>query len=416
MNKKIIILLKFLCITYLIIFVQKILLYPQHSIIKKNKFKQQNLFTIGLESLTNKNKYTNLKALNYCLISDNSKTFNKVNQQDLDLLLTNSFKIKKIFVPIKNKQANILQKDIILNSANSKIPVYKLNILGNEFPQRYIRDIDGIIFDLNTIGINYDLAHQSLFKIIELAEKNNKKLIILDRPNILGDKIEGPGEIPFRTGLTLGELALYINKYYKKNSINLTIIPMENWKRSNPLQNVKANQISKKTPSINTCYGYSFLNVLNHVKPISIDINSPLAYQVFNLPEDKQLSEWETDYLKKISYKLGFFCKNYINKKTQKQGIRIRIKQDINQFSIFNSLLNLLRFLKNRKNINISFSKEFDQIFGTNSVRLYLQDQKTFEEVKNEINKNLNKFYTKAKSCFLYQPYPQIIKPELIRT
>lgn len=421
MNKKIITLLKLACIGYLIIFVQKTLVNQTSKTINNKIIQHQNVeFLTGLENLVNQKNLNWIKNLNLCLISNNPKTLNKENKKDVDLLLQNNFKIKEIFVPFQHKNTSTLQKGSVLSTQNIQIPIFKWNLLGNEFPQKYIREVDGIIFDLTSLGMRNDLSHKTLMHTIQLVQEYNKKLIILDRPNPLGYKMEGPGEIPLRTGMTLGELATYINKYCNKKPIDLTVIPMQNWQRHKPLQNIKSKQMPINVPSVNTCYGYSLLKLINETKPITVDIKTPLAYQVFMLPEKNQLSDWELQYFLRISSKLGFLCKNcsIFDKSTKKhlQGIRIRIKKDANKFSTFNSLLTLLRFFKNRKNINISFSKDFDKIVGTSSARLYIQDQTSFYELKNEVEKGLDNFYHKAKGCFLYKPYPEIEKVELIRT
>jgi len=37
--------------------------------------------------------------------------------------------------------------------------------------------------------------------------------------------------IPIRYGLTPGEIALYINRYYLDGKLNLTVVPMKGWKK-----------------------------------------------------------------------------------------------------------------------------------------------------------------------------------------
>ena len=102
--------------------------------------------------------------------------------------------------------------------------------------------LDALLVDLPDIGARvYTFAH-TLSYCLEEAE--NLEVIILDRPNPLGG-LEMEGHIlsgdcrsfvglhplPMRHGLTLGELALFINRRLPRPA-HLTIVPSENWRRS----------------------------------------------------------------------------------------------------------------------------------------------------------------------------------------
>lgn len=79
---------------------------------------------------------------------------------------------------------------------------------------------------------------------IEVCAKNNVEVIVFDRPNPIGRKVEGcparvdagsvgrllPGQtfsIPQRYGLTVGEFISYLRPYLP--SFKLTIIKMSKW-------------------------------------------------------------------------------------------------------------------------------------------------------------------------------------------
>ena len=82
---------------------------------------------------------------------------------------------------------------------------------------------------------------------MQAAAESGKKFILLDRPNpINGIDLEGPVldltlisfvgyfPIPVRHGLTLGELAKMTagEGFINPSTVDLTVIPMEGWKRS----------------------------------------------------------------------------------------------------------------------------------------------------------------------------------------
>jgi len=85
--------------------------------------------------------------------------------------------------------------------------------------------IDSVLhaFDIQDVGVRFYSYISSMHYMMEVCAENNKKLIILDRPNPLGDYVDGPilnikyrsfvgmHPIPIVHGMTVGELALMIN-------------------------------------------------------------------------------------------------------------------------------------------------------------------------------------------------------------
>ena len=103
--------------------------------------------------------------------------------------------------------------------------------------------IDILLVDLVDVGTRVYTFFHTLSYCLEAAKKYGKKIIILDRPNpVNGLSIEGnlldPGfssfvgryPIPMRHGLTLGELALFINHRFNINC-DLAVIEISGWRR-----------------------------------------------------------------------------------------------------------------------------------------------------------------------------------------
>lgn len=105
-------------------------------------------------------------------------------------------------------------------------------------------EIEALVVDLVDVGTRvYTFAH-TLSYCLEEAGRQNLPVVVLDRPNpIGGDQVEGNlladdcrsfvglHPLPMRHGLTLGELALYINSRLKSPA-PLTVIPCDNWRRA----------------------------------------------------------------------------------------------------------------------------------------------------------------------------------------
>ena len=107
-------------------------------------------------------------------------------------------------------------------------------------------DLDTILFDIPDVGCRFYTYLWTLTHVMEACAKQEKKLIILDRPNPVSGNLElaegpllneiqssfiGRWPIPIRHSCTLGELALYFN-IVRHLHCNLEIIRCEGWERN----------------------------------------------------------------------------------------------------------------------------------------------------------------------------------------
>ncbi len=96
--------------------------------------------------------------------------------------------------------------------------------------------VDVVIFDIQDIGLRFYTYVSSLKLLLESVE--NQKVIVLDRINPLGRKVEGglieedyrsfvgSVDVPIRHGLTIGEMARFIAKDL---DVDLEIVGVEGW-------------------------------------------------------------------------------------------------------------------------------------------------------------------------------------------
>lgn len=105
-----------------------------------------------------------------------------------------------------------------------------------------LHGIDALVYDIQDIGVRYYTFISALLYVMEDCAKFGKEVIVLDRYNPLGDRVEGNlldekyksyiGAYPLcmRHGLTVGEFAKMANAE-RKIGCDLTVIPCENWDR-----------------------------------------------------------------------------------------------------------------------------------------------------------------------------------------
>jgi uncharacterized protein YbbC (DUF1343 family) len=154
------------------------------------------------------------------------------------------------------------------------IPVFSIYGKTKRPTPEMLKNVDLLIYDMQTIGVRYYTFISTLFNVLEAAAENNIPLIVLDRPNPLGGvKVEGPvlhekfisfvgiAPIPIRHGMTIGELAFLFNEsgmIKAPQKADLKIIKMKNWKREFYYDDCNIEWInpSPNIPDLNTAIVY----------------------------------------------------------------------------------------------------------------------------------------------------------------
>lgn len=142
-----------------------------------------------------------------------------------------------------------------------------------------------MLVDLQYLGIRYDVNYDVVNSLLKLSAERRIPLVLLDRPNPLTAAImEGPlatapglinaAQIPWRFGMTIGELALLINEedwIDSGNAARLYLVPMVNYDRRDwydrlglpwgiPLENIFS--IEALLTYCSTCF-YHYSNISN---------------------------------------------------------------------------------------------------------------------------------------------------------
>ena len=133
------------------------------------------------------------------------------------------------------------------NDPATGLPVYSLYGSTRKPTAEMLKDIDILVYDIQDIGSRSYTFISTLGLVMEAAAENGKKVVVLDRPNPLGGiRMEGavtrPGffsfvsqfAIPYIHGLTVGELALFLNgEGILANGIkcDLEVVRMSGWSR-----------------------------------------------------------------------------------------------------------------------------------------------------------------------------------------
>ena len=109
-----------------------------------------------------------------------------------------------------------------------------------------LADVDVLVFDIQDIGARFYTYIWTLYYAMEAAGENDRRFVVLDRPNPLGTGIEGfllepelssfvgLREIPQTHGLTVGELARLFNGEFLDGKVSLEVIEMSGYDPEDP--------------------------------------------------------------------------------------------------------------------------------------------------------------------------------------
>lgn len=166
-------------------------------------------------------------------------------QHSLDLLASSAdLQIVCAFGPQHgirgDKQYNMIESEDFVDSQWG-IPIYSLYGEHRRPTAEMLKKCDVIVYDLQDLGCRIYTYLSTLLYVIDEAERHQKAVWVLDRPNPVGRPIEGPAlesqfvsfvgawaGLPMRHGLTSGEMArLYVEQ--TKKQVALEVVPMEGY-------------------------------------------------------------------------------------------------------------------------------------------------------------------------------------------
>jgi uncharacterized protein YbbC (DUF1343 family) len=105
-----------------------------------------------------------------------------------------------------------------------------------------LEGVDVLLFDIQDVGARPYTYIYTMALAMEAAAEHGLPIFVLDRPNPIGDEVEGglldPDfatfvgmyPIPMRHGMTAGELAQMFNEDFGIDA-DLTVVPVEGWRR-----------------------------------------------------------------------------------------------------------------------------------------------------------------------------------------
>lgn len=177
----------------------------------------------------------------YLLTTTNSFTTSYTTIIDKALDMHKVFKVVALLTP----EHEVDPKKVYTRMRYRETPIIDFHHTYQHFYDKKLPQGTAILIDLPPAPIRSFTYLATMIRALYFAHKKKLKCIILDRPNPLGGNlIDGPlpkkfgpdltlcpCNIPYIHGMTLGEIALMVNKELKLN-VHLTVIKAKGWKRS----------------------------------------------------------------------------------------------------------------------------------------------------------------------------------------
>ena len=217
----------------------------------------------------------------------------------LEALRIADIKVTALFGPEHGFSGAALDGAHVDNATDPRtgLPVYSLYGAINEPTAEMLGNVDVLIFDMQDVGARFYTYLSTLFYVLRSAGRSDKPVLVLDRPNpITGSRVEGvpivPGfesfvgivDIPMRHGMTLGELAHYMNAEYALQA-DLHVIEMHGWQRVMWFDETALPWVptSPAMPHLSTAILYPGMCLLEGTN-VSLGRGSALPFEVCGAP------------------------------------------------------------------------------------------------------------------------------------
>ncbi|RZK55240.1 MAG: DUF1343 domain-containing protein [Pedobacter sp.] len=161
----------------------------------------------------------------------------------VDSLLKRGVNIVKIFGPEHGFRGDASAGIHVDDAVDAKTGIKAISLYGKHSTptKEDLADVDIMIFDIQDVGVRFYTYMNTLQHVMEACARDNKEVMIFDRPNPNGFVIDGPildpkfksgiglQPIPIAHGLTLGEYAHMLNgEGWLKDKVKCKITVIKN--------------------------------------------------------------------------------------------------------------------------------------------------------------------------------------------
>ncbi len=175
------------------------------------------------------------------------------------------------------------------------LPVYSLYGGTKRPTPQMLRGVDVLVFDIQDIGSRSYTFISTMGECMKACVSQRIPYVILDRPNPVGDRSEGklaqkfsfvsPYPIPYRHGLTMGELARWLNAR-RGLTCNLSVVTMDGYQRAMTWGDTGLiwTPSSPNIPRADSAFFYAATGILGELPGLSIGIGTSRPFELAGAP------------------------------------------------------------------------------------------------------------------------------------
>jgi uncharacterized protein YbbC (DUF1343 family) len=214
-------------------------------------------------------------------------------------LLAEGFELRALFGPqhgaYGEKQDDMIESDDFRDPLTG-LPTYSLYGEVRKPTPAMLEGLDALLFDLQDVGVRVYTFVWTMALAMEACAEADVRFVVLDRPNPVGGRREGPvlrpgfetfvglHPIPLRHGLTAGELARWL---VRERGIGcaLEVIPCEGWERGMQWDDTGLPWVmpSPNLPTLDSCSVYPGMVLLEGTN-LSEGRGTTRPFELFGAP------------------------------------------------------------------------------------------------------------------------------------
>lgn len=377
--------------------------------------------------------FRQLDGMRVGLITNPTGVDNSLNSTIDILAEAPNVRLTALFAPEHGVRGDHVAGATVTNSTDPKtgVPVYSLHGKNLKPTPEMLQNVDVLVYDIQDIGTRSYTYISTMGLAMEAAAQNNKKFMVLDRPNPLGgNKMEGNiaeqgyfsfvsrYPIPYIYGLTPGELARYLNGEGLLKSgmkVDLSVIPMTGWHRSMTFADTGMPWVlpSPHIPDPSTALLYPATGIMGELDYVSIGVGYTLPFKLAGATwiDAQKLSDRLTSLkipgveFRPIHYK-PFYA---IFKGENLHGVEVYVRDasaaplTLIQFYIMQELAALYPSQKAFSKATPARLAMFDKVCGSSKVRELFGKNYKVRDMEDFWNKDIEAFKARAEIYMLYK-------------